>query len=421
MHYQPWVQNQNWDKYDSKLREISSQPLYLSHTNSLVDKIDVYPPGILFIRGPRQVGKSTFLREFALKCLNEGVEAEALVLFEAEQFNDRHELLSELELFIRESNQYHVILVDELTSIDKWWLAIKLFADKGGTEKCLLICTGSSSHDIQEGADLMPGRRGKRYPVDFELLPVPYAMVAERLSLEDYFLTGGLPWAINEYLRFGIIPAYVYQLYSSWIEGVFTRKGHSLHHLDALLHYTARRIGVPVSVQKMSRDCGIGSNRTAEIYLSLLFQAYAIISSFWISPHESVFAPRKNRKFYPADPFLLNLFFDYNKGWDFAFELSKERLSDPGWLGAVAETAVANHLRYKSGKARLGYWLGRKEIDFVVPELLEVKYQKHVSISEFEWVYKVLIPGQKLTVVTKHTNASKDNIRLIDLRRWLLE
>jgi len=420
MRYQPWVSASDWEKTDPKLMQAASQPIQLKHTVDLVDAIPITPAGIVIVRGPRQTGKSTFLRQFVRKCIKNGTKAPAIVLFDAERFTDRHQLLGELEMYLQEqANGYCVVLIDEITSIDKWWLSLKTLADDGTSANALIIATGSSIIDLTTGADLMPGRRGKRHPVDFELLPAPYRMVSGHLTLREYALTGGLPWAINEYLRLHTIPDYVYELYAAWIKGAFHKQRHQADRLPFLLNHITQHCGTPVSVQKLARDCGFGSNQTAEIFISLLENMYAVIPAYWVPPQGGAPAPRKNRKLYPFDPFLFHLFSDFGKASELSYQEAAKRLDDPKIMGAMAEGIVAAELRRRKGAMHLGYWLGNREIDFIDTELVEVKYQNHVAVDEFSWALKVLPKNAALTVITKKDNARAEKISLIDLERWL--
>ncbi|MBD3316230.1 MAG: AAA family ATPase [Chitinivibrionales bacterium] len=421
MRYQPWVSDQDWESKDPKLREYHAQPAVLRHTSALCEKIALHPEGILIVRGPRQVGKSTFLREFASKCLNESIRAENIVLFDVERFSTYHELRAVIELFLEETAGYRIVLLDELTSADEWWRALKVLSDTGALADVLVIGTGSSADDLRQGADRLPGRRGRRYPVDFELLPVRFADVHSHLTVKEFLLTGGMPWAVNEYLRLGEIPSHVYALYAGWIQSAAQRRGHLVHSLPSLLNGIVRHLSTPVSVQKLSRDCGIGSNRTAESYLALLQDNYALIPSYWTDTTTGAISPRKNRKFYPFDPLLYHLFAEFGKGWDFAYTTSLMRTADQSKKGPLIECVVAAEIRHRITTDHLGYWQGRKEIDFLKPGCIEVKYQNTVSIAEFEWASKVLPPNTVLQVITKQTNARADRIELIDLERWLLK
>lgn len=420
MDRQPWLRSADWERTDPALATVAAQPLRMPHTSDLVDSLDIADPGVLVLRGPRQVGKSTFLRELAVRCLSEGIGGENLLLIDAERLSDRHELLGELESFLEPRTEHSVVLVDEVNSVDSWWRAVKQVVDGGSARNALIVTTGSSTTDLASGADLMPGRRGRRYPVDLELLPVPWTMVAERISLEEYFLTGGFPWSINEYLRSQTIPAYVYQLHASWIEGALLRNSHAVASLPYLLNSIADHVGNPLSAQKLTRDSGIGSNHTTESYLEVMERIFALLTVRWQEPGGGPPAPRKNRKLYPLDLFLFHLFDDYGKGWTAAFQTSRARVEDSSTVGRIVEALVASELRRRGSEKMLCYWLGKKEIDFVSPEIVEVKYRRHVSTEEFDWVVPRL-GGRSLTVVTRDTSARRGPVRLVPLETWLRE
>ncbi len=419
MRYQPWLRSPDWEKRDFKLAEAQGQPLYLPHTQQLVKALDPRPPGIVLLRGPRQIGKSTFLRQFAARCLNQGIAPENIVLFDAERFTDRHHLLGEMEAFIEEQSGYTVLLIDEITALDEWWLALKVLADSGKASNSLLLGTGSSAVDLHAGADRLPGRRGRRHPVDFELLPIPYSMVKDRLRFEEFLLTGGFPWSINEYLRLKAIPSHVFEIHAAAIQGAFQKENHRGHLLNHILPYLAEHQGTPTSVLKLSRDCGVGSNRTAEEYLALLEQIFMVVSCYWTDPHGGPPAPRKNRKFYALDPFLFHLFSDFGKGWEFSFAAAQNRTQDPAIVGRMVEGIVATELRRQNKGPRLSYWLGAREIDFVGDSLIEVKYRNHVSVEEFDWAEKVIPVGKELLVLTRKDSAVKGRVRLMPLDKWI--
>jgi uncharacterized protein len=417
---QPWLHDPHWDRKDHKLGEAAEQPLRLPHTRRLAGEIPLRPAGFLLLRGPRQVGKSTFLREFAVRCLREGIEPENLISCDAEKATHWQQLSAVLEAFLSSRRGYTLILIDELTAVAQWWLAIKSLADQGMSKDSLILGTGSSAEDLAQGADLLPGRRGRRYPVDFEMLPVPFSMVRDRLGLSDYLLTGGFPWAINEFLRLGFIPPYVYALQGSVIAGSFLKKRTQAASLGVLLRYLASHQGSPISVTSLARDCGMGSNHTGEEYLELLDLIYALLPCRWAEPGKKVPVARKNRKFYAADPLLFHVFSQMGTGWDDSFESARERLLDPALVGKMVEGLVAAELRRRNGN-NLRYWLGDREIDFIGDSFIEVKYQNHVSPAEFAWALKVMPKGKRLTVVTKETRADLGNVHLVPLVDWLCE
>lgn len=417
---QNWAANPDWVREDPKLRQLEALPVVLPHTRRLADSIALEPAGILFVLGPRQAGKSTFLRQFVQKALAEGLPPERIGLIESESLDSRHDLHAEIRDFCAKHEGYSLLLIDEVTALEKWWLALKLAADEGALARSLLICTGSSSLALSEGADLLPGRRGRRYPVDFELLPVSYHDVAEHLSIDEFLLTGGFPWPVAEFLRTGALPSFVYELYRAWIQGALVRKNHSVQYLGALMNYLGERTGTGISVADLARDCGIGSNHTAEAYLEVLEMNYVVMPCRWSEPGTRAASPRKNRKFYPLDPFLYHLFHDFTRSPDSAFINSRDRCSDPARLGVLIESLVASELRRSPGMFPLRYFRGRKEIDFVGESAVEVKYRNHVDIREFLWASEHVPRGMDITIITKQTRSRTGNLRAVPLKDWLL-
>jgi uncharacterized protein len=419
MLMQPWL-NADWEKADPKLREVQDHPALLPHTQKLCGKIPLTPAGILLLRGPRQVGKSTFLRQLAVKVLAEKLPPENLLLIEAEHSADWRDLADNIERFVSGVSGYSVILIDELTAVPKWWLSMKTLADQGKLRDTLVLGTGSSAEDLAQGADLLPGRRGRRHPVDFELLPLGYADVAARLEFNQYLLTGGFPWAINEFLRLGFIPGQVYELHAGAISGSFHKRRAGEGRLGVLLHYIAERQGTALSVQGLCRDCDLGANRTGEEYIDLLDRIYSLLPCYWAEPQGEPMRLRKGRKFYAADPFLFHIFAEMGRTWDNAFPNAEKRLGDPALVGRMVEGVVAAELRRRH-PLPLKYWSGNKEIDFIGESYIEVKYRNQVSSAEFAWAEAVIPKGKRLLVLTKDMRGESGRIRLMPLEQWLIE
>src|SRR5262249_30306749 len=126
-----------------------------------------------------------------------------------------------------------LLLLDEVTSAQRWRVGVKTMWDDGRIDEDIVICTGSSAADLAEdAAELLPGRRGPGR--DFLVLPQDFGSfahavepsippgrgltIAEMLSddgratlldarihlpalqrcLERYLLFGGLPAAVAE-------------------------------------------------------------------------------------------------------------------------------------------------------------------------------------------------------------------------------
>jgi predicted AAA+ superfamily ATPase len=66
------------------------------------------------------------------------------------------------------------LFIDEITAISGWQKAVKRLADGGTLRNVLLVTTGSKASDIQRGAELLPGRKGKLARTIYLFVQLPY-------------------------------------------------------------------------------------------------------------------------------------------------------------------------------------------------------------------------------------------------------
>ena len=452
---QPWLRGDQWRRTDPRISELESCPLRLSHLDDVLRQIPL-SEGIFSILGPRQVGKSTLLHLLAIEILKTLPPA-AVALVEGDAIESWREILSLLTDYLDRIPPGRIraaLLIDEITSVPEWHRAVKLLADRGTLKGVLLVYTGSSSRlnrfsrSLKEGGEFLPGRRGRHPITNFEVAPASYRHVASRLSLETYFKVGGFPWAVNEYLRLKSIPPHVGEIYWGWLKGEFLKRGKSDLLLRHLVQSLVRRVGTPFSHNKLAQETGIASHETARQYLELLQDCYAVNELFWIDPSRHLIAPRKNRKYYPVDPFLYHLFRESGLSpWNEAPLSSTEE-------GKLAELVVCQELRQRAPNRSdlLGYWSAQREIDFMTspprtgkagcigsnrganpdspPDTphrdnisskcgIEVKYQNRVIPGEFQWFEKSF-PKDDLLILTKNDSFSLGRIRAMPLKTWLL-
>ncbi|MBI3265567.1 MAG: ATP-binding protein [Chlamydiae bacterium] len=412
MIYHAWLNNPHWEDQDPKLKQLRESPIQLPHLDEVLEKIPL-AEGIFSILGPRQVGKSTLLRLIVKKCLKK-LSGDRVLMVEGDEIESWRELKSVLLDWIEKLSEKDfkaAILIDEITSIPQWHRAVKSLADQGKLSNVLMVYTGSSTTSLKEGGELFPGRRGKHVKTDFELLPVSYRYLHKYLSLEEYFLTGGFPWSVNEYLRLKVLPDYVGEIYWSWIKGEFLKRGKSDILLRHCVEVLVKRTSSGFSHNTFAREMGIASNDTARQYLELLMDCFAIYEVLWMDLNQDI-APRKNRKYYPIDPLLFHLF--QTKGT--LVGVGAQSLT-PEFSGQIAEGIVCQELKRRD-KA-VGYWSGKREIDFVRPEIIEVKYQNRVQPHEFDWFGKTF-RNKKLLVLTKNDSFYTESVQGIPLKEWLM-
>ncbi|PSN87751.1 AAA family ATPase, partial [Candidatus Marsarchaeota G2 archaeon OSP_D] len=89
---------------------------------SVSPKFIIPPPQeSVLLLGPRQVGKTTFLKTCILSFLERGVEPTKILFFSCETLRDREQLISLLHdyrAFINSQEAY--VLLDEVTFVKEW-------------------------------------------------------------------------------------------------------------------------------------------------------------------------------------------------------------------------------------------------------------------------------------------------------------
>jgi predicted AAA+ superfamily ATPase len=193
-------EKRGWEAYDKHLGLLTSMPF--QRPAPFIPKTK----GLYIIRGPRQVGKTSWLKQV----LSHYAEQEKCFYLSCEVIDSYRELLELLQsLRVRA-----IILLDEVSFIPEWDSAIKHFVDSG--INFILMLTGSHAYDLKRGADRMPGRFDGGG--EFELFPMQFdefvAMrkqagwsLSSRLEeLRAYFRVGGFPRAVAEAGADGITP-----------------------------------------------------------------------------------------------------------------------------------------------------------------------------------------------------------------------
>jgi len=132
----------------------------------------------------------------------------------------------------------------------------------------------------------------------------------ERLSLRNacltYQVTGGYLTAINELAMEGEVSSATRRIYSDWIRGDVLRQGKNETYLLEVIQAIIRRYGSQVTWSAMARDLSIEHHQTVSDYCLLLERMDAAMIIPALSEHRLAAAPKKARKIYFADPFILH-------------------------------------------------------------------------------------------------------------------
>jgi len=268
--YNPWWMNNEWDQKDPLLRAfensiLKDKPRLYYHIRNNITKPDIY--GIITIRGPRRVGKTTMIKLLIRHLIKEkGINPASIFYISLDYQGLRNVKLSDLLIAIARTSSYEkYIFLDEASMYPEWAQALKNLYDAGLIDayRMKIIATGSHSMDLAEAASKLRGRQGtlaQYFNVSGNLTYVPlrFPEVAEairkeiselfsryklripgtRFNLlielstgkippiiqeiynnyfqllqvlwEDYLIHGGYPQAIDEYYQTGRISANFY-------------------------------------------------------------------------------------------------------------------------------------------------------------------------------------------------------------------
>lgn len=447
----PWWTSAGWRAADPHLTLLEAQPVRLS--GDFMAGLDLDDPGIHVVRGPRQVGKSTDLKLLVERALTRGLQPRAVVYLALDLIESAH--LSELAATVRRALDLagHVgpglLLLDEVTAVDRWQTAVKSLWDHGTIRNRVVVCTGSSAIDLQRGAaERLPGRRqaGRDHlalPQSFaafaracsgDIPPSPRLTVAELRSddgtalLQDMRVYApALDDALRRYLSFGGLPAAVAEaatgvpvpssdvkrvLHDSLVREV-QRKGASVAAAHALLERVVRSLASKISWSSMAREmdvplgrgAGRPTHQTLRDYIELLAGGYFLfVTYFWRSGSQTNDLSR-DKKVFLGDPLLYTIALDRTPGL----------ASD---VPALVENAVGLALlrRYEPPERlletfvlpeRLHIWQTVRggEIDFVCGprgelDAVEVKYRETAGLSAAAAAARAQ-PGRPVVMATK--------------------
>lgn len=413
--FNAWWTDPNWDATDAHLRRLKASAVQLAAPQ--VDHIDLDSAAVHVLRGPRQAGKSTDLKLLVRRALDAGIEPRQVIYLSLDLLEDQppsalvESVNRALELAAGKDG-LRLILLDEVTSAERWQTAVKALWDDGRIDRDVVVCTGSSAADLAEGsAERLPGRRGAGR--DFLVLPQDFAAFARALdstippgpgmSVEQVLTVSGreamaeariylpaLQRALERYLLFGGLPAAVAEaaagypepseevqriLWDSLVKEV-QRRGASIPAAQALLERVMRSLGAKLSWSRMAREMGVplgrprrrradhSDPRTVQSYVELLAANYfALVLYFWRQDSGSGDLA-KDKKIYFGDPLLhtiiasrVGLRRDRHAEVENAIALALYRRYEP--VERIAENMAAPERLHVWGTRRGG------EIDFV--------------------------------------------------------
>ncbi|OFZ80794.1 MAG: hypothetical protein A2583_08430 [Bdellovibrionales bacterium RIFOXYD1_FULL_53_11] len=394
-------------------------------------------PGIMMLRGGRQLGKSTWMEQ-QIKSALKAHGAGAALFINGDELDGVESLYQKIRdccSLFPVSVKNRRLFIDEITSVSGWEKALKRAADEGIVKNVLVITTGSKSTDLRRGTERLPGRKGKLSRTAYRFLPVGFAeferKTKEHFKEEDtilaYILTGGSPVAINELIEHGFIPEYVVELARDWIFGETQFQNRSIELQKRFIQLLFKHGGLPLSQSSIARETGMANNTVAHGYAEVLKDLGCISESIPLEANHLRSVSRKASKFHVIFPLMIAAFHpsrprsieNMKKIW----EVEKGKLAE--WLVAGKlwrESAIAGD----DAPENQYYWKNKNhEIDFITysssssgrPEFIEVKAGKS-DAAEFLW-FRDVFPEQKLKIISEseYENAFSSSESLVTLLR----
>lgn len=427
--FSPWLASASLIEEDSKITAFEGQKYQYLHP--LLKSFPVGQEGIIILRGPRRIGKTTLAKLLIRQLLKEQkIPKEAVIYYSLDQvadYKELYQLVADMLDYCRERTSAHIYLfLDEISFVREWQRAIKQLADLNLLAKTTLFLTGSSAVDLLFSSEQLPQRRGKIFPADFEFSSLSFGEFARlvdpklvksefspsklpqfRKLLSDYLLCGGFPGIINEYYQTGTIADIYFDNFAKWIEGDIYKLDRHPQTAFRLFAEIAKRESTPVSLYELSKETDLASHATVSDYLTILDKMFLIYTAGYFNLDQKKGDFKKNRKIYFLDPFIRNVVLAQNAAAiDGAFEFSRKLIEEnrPTLVEEVAGASLwrqNNNLFY--GKT------GEREVDFVSnTKLFEVKYQNKVIPSEFSYLNAAL--RNNLTVLSKTDFDAKNQI-----------
>lgn len=348
----------------------------------LIDiKSNIREGKVLIIYGPRQIGKTTLVKQF-LK------ETKLRYRFDT---GDNFEIVSNLSQCTYQSTRDHVgnydlIVIDEAQKIPHIGTALKLMADTY-PEK-YLIATGSSSFELaNKTSESLTGRKRvvTLYPVSQTELALDFARSELVSELENYLIFGGYPEVFSTNIRTEkeeiirlIANSY---LIKDILEFDKIKNSETLYRLLKLLAF---QIGSQVSMSELAQQISIDV-KTVQNYIDLLVKSFVIfpLHGFSRNLRSEV---TKMSKYYFYDLGIRNaLISNFNK---------LENRNDVGELWEnflIAERIKKND--YSKSLPNIYFWrtYRQKEIDYIEEKGgwlygYEFKFKPKSTTAPSEWL-----------------------------------
>ncbi len=367
----------------------------------------------LFLFGPRQTGKSSYLREnfpnalYIDLLLNDNYTT---LLKNPEQLRKR------VELFIQ-SHQSNIIIIDEVQKLPRVLDEVHSLIEKHKSIRFIL--TGSSARKLKaEGVNLLGGRASR-----VELFPLTFAEIKTEESTFDFMsimTTGLLPSIYNSNDPYEDLLDYV----GLYIKDEIKLEGY-VRNLNSFAEFL--RLAALSNTQQINYASFASDSQVSVVTVKEYFQ---ILEDTLLGQLVGPFRHTEKRKVMTSSKFY---FFDI--GVVNGLIRRKELVEGTADFGAAFEQLIFQELRayisYYRKDFKLEYWrtTDKTEVDFVIYDNLnnlnaiEIKSSKNLKPKDYSGIFKLEeeLPLKKKIIVclTPHSRLEDNGIEVYNVEDFL--
>jgi predicted AAA+ superfamily ATPase len=390
-----WNKGKEFVLTDLHLRK--AKPIFFSRRELDLKKGDIH-----ILRGCRQIGKTTYLKNLVKNLIERGTSPRNILYFSLDFFTSRREMRNALNYFLdaTQDAEESYIFLDEITFLKDWNLELKYIADSGIIGRCTIVATGSSAVGLREKGELLPGRGvegNESYikPLSFrqfvlhalEYLPAhmkskEFQDSLERLRLKllksqidlasdmeitaqaidsitpfrkeiqylfkIYVISGGIPAIINRYLqnRFEdekeMIESTLSEIFVRDVLGDLARLQRQETVVRDILKGILERYGSRYSFSKLSTTVG-RTHVTVIDSLEILRDSFILLVLYAYDFVNKDMKLKGDKKVYFIDPFIYHSIKSYLSGEE-VWDTINKTLIDENLQGMIGEGIVLSHL-----------------------------------------------------------------------------
>ena len=347
---------------------------------------------IIVLNGPRQVGKTTIVKEYISKSSFKSKYVTGDDVRVEEVFSSRN--LDIIKDFVY---GYDLVVIDEAQRIKNIGLSLKLAVDN--IENIKFIITGSSSFElIGEVGEPLVGRKKtlNLFPLSIDEIRTLYNNFEIKEKLEEFMIFGTYPKVFTAQSKNEKIDIINEITNSYLLRDVLKFEGiKKSSFILKILRLLAFQIGNEVSLNEIANNCNLDV-KTVMKYLDLLEKSFIIyeIGAFAKNPRKEIV---KKKKYYFYDNGVINsLISNFN---------SLELRNDSGrlWENFIFMERLKKH-KYSQNYVNMYFWRTKtgSEIDLVE--------EKDGSLNAYEFKFS----EEKIKKITGWEENYKSGIKIIN-------